>query len=142
MTPALPQHYVSVAGVVLDAAGRILLIRRRDNGEWQIPGGVLEPAESIPAGVLREIEEETGVLVRVGDLTGVYKNVARGVVSLVYRCEPVGGATRVSDESSAVEWMSVDEARARITEVFRVRVDDALSGGVATRLHDGVRMLD
>ena len=41
MTPALPQHYVSVAGVVLDAAGRILLIRRRDNGEWQIPGGVL-----------------------------------------------------------------------------------------------------
>ena len=36
----------------------------------------------------------------------------------------------------------VDEARARMTEVFRVRLDDALSGGVATRFHDGVRMLD
>ncbi|GAB90160.1 NUDIX hydrolase [Gordonia rhizosphera] len=135
----LPKHFVSVAGVVIDDYGRILVIKRRDDGTWQIPGGVLELDESIEDGVKREIEEESGIVVRVGRLSGVYKNLTRGVVSLVYLCEPIGGHGRLSEESCAVEWVRVDEARRRLDEMFWLRVADALSGQVRTRAHDGRR---
>ena len=86
--PNTPQHSVSVAGVVVNDDGEVLVIRRRDNGHWEPPGGVLELGETFEEGVRREVLEETGVLVRVDRLTGVYKNMKRGVVALVFRCTP------------------------------------------------------
>lgn len=45
-----PRHSVSVAGVVFDDSSRVLLIRRRDNDQWQAPGGVLELDETFEEG--------------------------------------------------------------------------------------------
>ena len=135
-------HSVSVAAVVTNDAGQILVIQRRDNGAWQIPGGVLELDESILAGVRREVEEETGLVVEPGRLTGVYKNIRRNVVALVFRAEVVGGTTQPTEESTAVEWWPPDRVAAEMAETFAVRVLDALdSGGVAVRLHDGAHLL-
>src|SRR4051812_18331614 len=92
-------HSVSVAGVVVDEAGRVLVIQRRDNGRWEPPGGILERDETFEQGVVREVAEETGVTVQVERLTGVYKNMARGIVALVYRCHPMGGIARATSES-------------------------------------------
>ena len=47
MTGEATYHSVSVAGVVIDENGRTLVIQRRDNGQWEPPGGVLERDESI-----------------------------------------------------------------------------------------------
>jgi 8-oxo-dGTP pyrophosphatase MutT (NUDIX family) len=133
---------VSVAAVVTDESGRILVIQRRDNGEWQIPGGVLELEESIPAGVAREVEEETGLLVEPERLTGVYKNIRVGVVALVFRSRLVGGMAAPTEESASVDWWTADEVTRRMSETFATRVLDALDGGdVAVRLHDGVNLL-
>ena len=85
------RHSVSVAAVVPDDQGRVLVIRRRDNGAWQLPGGVLELHETIEDGLRREVEEETGVKVEPVRLTGVYKNMKLGVVALVFLARPVGG---------------------------------------------------
>ena len=81
---------MSVAGVVVREDGRLLAIRRADNGTWELPGGVLELDETPEAGVRREVWEETGIHVEVDELTGVYKNTTRGIVALVFRCKPVG----------------------------------------------------
>ncbi|MEV4512988.1 NUDIX domain-containing protein [Dactylosporangium sp. NPDC049525] len=54
-----PLHSVSVAAVVTDDGGRVLVIQRRDNGQWQIPDGILELAESVQTGVRRKVLEET-----------------------------------------------------------------------------------
>ena len=62
MIPA-PRHSVSVAAVVVDDTDRVLVIRRRDNGAWQLPGGVLELNETPEDGMRREVSEETGVMV-------------------------------------------------------------------------------
>jgi 8-oxo-dGTP diphosphatase len=78
------RHSVSVAAVVTNDDGRVLVVQRRDNGEWQIPGGVLELDESIHAGLQREVEEETGLIVEPERLTGIYKNLRLGVVALVF----------------------------------------------------------
>ncbi|POX41346.1 NUDIX hydrolase [Streptomyces sp. Ru73] len=137
-----PRHSVSVAGVVVREDGRILAIQRADNGTWEPPGGVLELDESPQAGTRREVQEETGLLVQVEQLTGVYKNMARGVVSLVFRCSPVGGSEQTSAESQAVSWLTPDEARERMNATFAIRVLDALSAdGPYVRTHDGQKLI-
>src|SRR3954464_15525199 len=102
-------HSVSVAGVVVDKAGRVLVIQRRDNGRWEPPGGILERDETFEEGVAREVAEETGVNVEVDRLTGVYKNMTRGIVALVYRCHAVAGTAHPTGESAAIDWITADE---------------------------------
>ena len=96
----LPKHSVSVSAVVSDDDGKVLVAQRRDNGKWQLPGGVLELDESIHQGVRREVLEETGVLVEPERLTGVYKDLTLGVVALVFRARVVHGEPRPTEESA------------------------------------------
>jgi 8-oxo-dGTP diphosphatase len=71
------RHSVSVAGVITDGHGRALLTRRRDNQQWEPPGGVLELGEGIHNGLRREVREETGLIVEPDTLSGVFKNMDR-----------------------------------------------------------------
>src|SRR5674476_280892 len=105
MTNEAPTHSVSVTGVVTDETEQVLVIQRRDNGHWEPPGGVLELGETFEQGVQREVLEETGVQVTVDRLTGVYKNMKRGIVALVYRCTIAAGNPRTSSETTSVRWV-------------------------------------
>ncbi|MET7664930.1 NUDIX hydrolase [Streptomyces sp. NPDC057681] len=137
-----PLHSVSVAGVVVREDGRLLTIRRADNGTWELPGGVLELDETPETGVRREVWEETGIDVEVDELTGVYKNTTRGIVALVFRCKPSGGTERTSEESTAVAWLTPEEVSERMSEVFAIRLLDALDdAGPHVRSHDGRQLL-
>ena len=141
--PDTPTHSVSVAGIVIDDAGHVLIIQRRDNGQWAPPGGVLELGESFEQGVRREITEETGVDVDVDRLTGVYKNMRLGVVALVFRCRPVAGHARTSEEAAEVRWADPAEVENLMAPAFAVRITDALTDAAAvTRVHDGIHVID
>jgi 8-oxo-dGTP diphosphatase len=137
-------HSVSVAAAVVNDDGRLLAIQRRDNGRWELPGGVLEHGETIHEGLVREVVEETGVVVEPEALTGVYHNLPRGIVALVFRCQPVSGSPGPTDESAEVAWLTVDQIKARMTEAFAVRLLDAVDGSQrpAVRVHDGTHLLD
>lgn len=138
----MPLHSVSVAGVVVRDDGRVLVIRRADNGAWEAPGGVLELDEEPSAGACREVWEETGVKVEALRLTGVYKNMTRGVVALVFCCRPIGGGERTSDESTEVRWFTRAQVRRNMSEAYAIRVLDALDAvDVPVRIHDGRRLL-
>lgn len=143
-TFGLPRHSVSVAGVVVDDQGRALLIQRRDNGRWEAPGGVLEQDEDIVTGLRREVREETGLEVTPIALTGVYKNMPRGIVALVFRCKAEAGTLRETDESTAFRWVTADEVVDLANEAFAIRVKDALAthDTVPIRQHDGIHILD
>ncbi|KJS57893.1 NUDIX hydrolase [Streptomyces rubellomurinus] len=123
--------------------GRVLAIRRADNGTWEPPGGVLELDEAIEDGVRREVYEETGIKVSVERLTGVYKNVSRGIVALVFRCRSESEVVRLSEESVEVAWLTPAEVSERMAEVYAVRVLDALRDdtGPSVRTHDGRHLL-
>jgi 8-oxo-dGTP diphosphatase len=138
-----PRHSVSVAGVITDDHGRALLIQRADNHRWEPPGGVLELGEAILDGVRREVREETGLDVEPIALTGVYKNMNRGIVALVFRCKVTGGDLTTTGEVSAFCWVTAPEVPDLAEEAYAVRVMDALSNDhtPAVRHHDGVNLL-
>src|SRR3954468_5451845 len=136
----LPKHSVSVAGIVVDDQDRVLVIRRRDNGHWEPPGGVLELNETFEEGVRREILEETGITVHVDRLTGVYKNMTRAIVALVFRCTPATGQPVATPEATQVQWMSLDEVKTSMTPAYYVRVADAFESNAQTKSHDGVNL--
>jgi 8-oxo-dGTP diphosphatase len=137
-----PRHSVSVAAAIVDDDGRFLAIRRADNGRWEPPGGVLELDESIEAGLIREVAEETGLTVEPIALTGVYKNMRRGIVALVFRCkiarqdgQPPPG------EVDEIAWLAPDQL-SRMSEAYRIRLLDALDPGTPhVRAHDGTQLV-
>ena len=137
------RHSVSVAGVVIDEDDRALVIRRRDNAHWEPPGGILERDETITEGLIREVREETGLLVEPIALTGVYKNLSRGIVALVFRCRAVGGILTENAEVTEFRWVRESDVKAIMSEAYAVRVLDAYrsSGAPFVRDHDGVRLI-
>jgi 8-oxo-dGTP diphosphatase len=114
--PARP--VLSVAAVVVDA-GRVVLVRRGkapDAGQWSIPGGAIALGEPIAAALQREVREETGLEIVVGDFLEVYERIERDeagavrfhFVVLDYRCTIAGGMLRAGDD--AVDAVFADPA--------------------------------
>lgn len=138
-----PRHSVSISGVITDDHGRALLIQRRDNHHWEPPGGVLELGETIHDGLRREIREETGLDVEPVALTGVYKNMTRAIIALVFRCKITGGDLATTDEVAAFRWATGADIAELADEAYAVRVLDALNGAqpAAVRHHDGVHLI-
>ncbi|MFC1434114.1 NUDIX hydrolase [Streptacidiphilus sp. N1-3] len=135
---------MSVAGVVVDDRGHALLVQRRDNGHWEPPGGVLEPDETIPDALMREVLEETGIKIALpATLTGVYKNMTGLIVSLVFRCEAIDGNLTTGDETRALRWATRDEVADLADEAYAIRVLDALdaTSPPAVRAHDGIKLI-
>lgn len=137
-------HSVSVAGVIIDDRGRALLIQRRDNGHWEPPGGIVEPGETIPGALAREVLEETGITIAPpATLTGVYKNMTGLIIALVFRCDALNGTATTGSETKAVRWVSRDEVTDLADEAYAVRVLDAMDAASppAIRAHDGVKLV-
>jgi 8-oxo-dGTP diphosphatase len=110
---------VGVGGVVI-ADGRTLLVRRGSaplEGQWSIPGGMLELGELIVEGVRRELAEETGIEVRVLELIEVFERVIPGedgrtryhFVILDYLCDMVGGQAQAASDVTDVAWAREQE---------------------------------
>ncbi|MCL2092523.1 MAG: NUDIX hydrolase [Micrococcales bacterium] len=136
-------YSASVAGAVIDG-DRVLLIQRRDNGRWEPPGGILEHGETIEDGLRREIYEETGLQVEPGPLTGIYHNMPRHIIAMVFRCDPVSGKLTTNNEVAQFCWATAGEVRALATEAYAIRLLDAFqwrASAPAVRAHDGTNLL-
>lgn len=138
------RHSVSVAAAIIDSSQRVLVIRRRDNGKWEPPGGVLEIDETIHEGLVREVMEETGLKVQPTVLTGVYKNMTRAIVALVFECQILEGVPRSTSETAEIRWMSAEELHTYLDSAYAYRLLDALSerSEPAVRTHDGVNLIE
>ncbi len=120
----------------------MLAIRRRDNGKWEPPGGTLEPNETLLDGLRREVHEETGLAIVPGPLTGVYKNMERGIVALVFRCDRPNAEPRTSDEVAETRWMTSEEVEAELDPAYACRLLDAFEIKTPSiRSHDGVELV-
>lgn len=71
---------VLVYAVVRDANGRVLLVRRTDDGNWELPGGRVQVGETTATTVVREVAEESGITIAVTGVSGIYSDPAHIVV--------------------------------------------------------------
>ena len=109
---------VGVGAVVVDQ-GRVLLVRRGTEplkGEWSLPGGLLELGESLQAGVVREVQEETGLTVEPLELVELLDRIHRvgarvryHYVIADYLCRVLGGALKAASDADAVRWVDRSE---------------------------------
>ena len=116
-----PNSLVPAAGVLaVDDAGRVLLQRRRDTGQWAIPMGKQEFGETVSQCAVRETEEETGIRVEVTGLLGVYSDPGHVVLytsdgetrqeyEVILLGRPLSGEPSANDEASAAGWFTVAE---------------------------------
>ncbi len=135
--PAANSLVVAVAAVVLDDAGRVLLIQRTDNDLWAIPGGAQDVGETTTAAAVREVREETGLDVEVTGLVGIYSDPrhviayddgeVRQEFSICLRARPLGGQRTPSRESQRVHWLEPDRLdEPTIHRSVRLRIDHGL----------------
>jgi 8-oxo-dGTP pyrophosphatase MutT (NUDIX family) len=116
-----PNSLVPAAGVLaVDQAGRLLLQRRRDTGQWAIPMGKQELGETVTQCAVRETEEETGIKTEVTGLLGIYSDPGHVVYydsdgetrqeyEIILLGRPLYGKPAVNDEASDVGWFTVAE---------------------------------
>ena len=100
---------------------KVLITRRADNGRWCLPGGRMEPGESVPEACAREVKEESGLDVQVGRLIGVYSNphwiityvdgISYQSVVLSLAAKPIGGKLTTSEETTECGYFSRDEMK-------------------------------
>lgn len=115
------------------------MTRRADSGRWCLPGGHMEPGESVVEACIRECREETGLDVRVVRLIGVHGSPHRvieyapdnrqQIVALTFEVEPTGGAPSLSDETTEIGYFTPDQLAAMdVHEHHRERIADAFAG--------------
>ena len=115
--PELP--LVGVGAIIIEA-DRVLLVKRAHppiQGQWSIPGGVLEVGEMVREAAVREAREETGLVVEPGELLGVYDRILRDAerrvqyhyVLIDFLCRAVGGELLAASDAADVRWFRREE---------------------------------
>lgn len=110
--------------------GAVLLAERRTLRGWELPGGNAKPGEAPEEAIRREVLEETGIPVRVGERVGCYRR--SGILAheaWVYLCAAEGGELRASWETPRVAFFATGQLPATLFPWFRLPLEDALRGG-------------
>jgi 8-oxo-dGTP pyrophosphatase MutT (NUDIX family) len=135
-----PNSLVPACGVLaINDSGEILMQRRRDTGQWALPMGKMELGETPSQCAVRETHEETGVLVEIIGLVGIYSDPAHivaytdGEVRQEYEvtllARPVSGSPAANDEASDVRWVAPDGLDGLdIHPTMRRQIDNYLAG--------------
>jgi len=110
-----PVHIVSVGGFVENTLGQVLLIESPRYDDWEFPGGQVDEGETLTDALEREVLEETGIIIKVRSLVGIYSNTRKpSIVNIDFICEYVSGNPATSEESLRVEWVDRDKVLTRI----------------------------
>jgi ADP-ribose pyrophosphatase YjhB (NUDIX family) len=136
--------------VLVEQNGKILLVRESAapfRGKWSLPGGRLQPGESIRRTAERELLEETGILPELTGLLYIDQLVgteAGGRIRFVFLGKPAGGELKKTEDehSMCADWFAYEDIR-RLDQrsPFLQRVVDVFHGGPAAMPIGGVHIL-
>jgi ADP-ribose pyrophosphatase YjhB (NUDIX family) len=124
----------AASAAVSNEHNEILMQRRADNNLWALPGGTMDPGESIGQTAVREVREETGLDVEINGIVGIYSDPrhiieysdgeVRQQFNICFSARLLGGTLRASDESTEVAWItpqSLEELPIHDTTRLRLR---------------------
>jgi 8-oxo-dGTP diphosphatase len=119
--------------IIFNSEAHILLLKRTyGNKGWSLPGGSVEPGETIHQALFRECREELGIEVQNAVLTGFYYHSVINTQAAIFRCSiPIDAEITLSSEHSEYKWMHISD----LSESQRIRALDALEfqGQIASR---------
>ena len=115
-----PEFPLIGVGSIIIEDDRVALVKRAHppiQGQWSIPGGVLEVGELVREAAIREAREETGLIVEPGELLGVFDRVLRDAekrvqyhyVLIDFLCRRVGGEFLAASDAAEVRWFTREE---------------------------------
>lgn len=115
--------------------GKLLMLKRKDNKKWTVPGGTLELNESLNNCMIREINEETGLDVEIVDIIGTYTDPeivieysdgeVRREFTILYYCKEKGGSVLLDEESEEFIWVPLDKLEdLNCAESQKIRLKD------------------
>jgi ADP-ribose pyrophosphatase YjhB (NUDIX family) len=124
MTREYPDRPLIGVGSIIIENDKVVLVKRAHppiQGQWSIPGGVLEVGELVREAASREAQEETGLIVEPGELLGVFDRVLRDpdnrvqyhYVLIDFLCRRIGGELLAASDASEVRWFT----RAELTSL-------------------------
>ena len=110
---------VGVGSIIIEN-DRVVLVKRAHppiQGQWSIPGGVLEVGEMVCEAAIREAHEETGLIVEPGELLGVFDRILRDAdkrvqyhyVLIDFLCRRIGGELIAASDAAEVRWFTREE---------------------------------
>jgi len=126
---------------VRDITGRLLLVRRCDTGDWELPGGHVDPGESAAEAAVRETAEESGITVQVTGLAGIYADpghviagpragLVRQPFAVCFHARPLSGSPGGDQvEASGPVVTTGDIPALPIRPAMRLRIGHALTPG-------------
>lgn len=127
------KYRLSSHAVILNAQQQVLLLKATYGAKsWGLPGGCLDPGETIHQALVRECREELGCEIVVNHLTGVYFHQAYHSHAFIFSCQLLEGQSiQLSDEHSEFAYQSIDQ----LSSVQRLRIMDcmAFNGEVKSR---------
>jgi len=119
MRREFPDSPLLGVGAVIVDRGRVLLVRRGNEpmkGHWTLPGGLLELGERLMDGVVREVQEETGLLVECLELIELIDRIHREGTRVQYHyviadylCRVTGGDLKAASDADVVRWVEREE---------------------------------
>lgn len=133
---------LGAASVILDDAGRVLLVKHGYGARnWELPGGACEPGESAEEGACREAREEAGVRISIGRLVGVYWEPASGMHHFAFRAS-TSESPYAADPHEITElgWFGAGVLPRPMSDFTLLRITDALSGDPARLRRIGPRV--
>ena len=127
----------AAAVALFDLGGNILLLRRKDNDKWTMPGGTLDFGESLTHCAVREVREETGLQIRITGLIGTYTDPyiliaysdgeVRQEFTFVYSAQIESGDLQIDNESKEAAWVPLSSAvELPLAESQRRRLKDVI----------------
>ena len=120
-----PRCVTVVVLVFIRQDDAILLVKQNYGQQyWSLPGGKMEPGESIDEAAIREVKEETGLDVRLRRVAGLYSKPGEGGLAVCFEGEVVGGTLKADHEIIECCYFPYDRIPEAIREHLRQRIED------------------
>jgi len=119
----------SVLAIIPNNKGQVLFVRQKTGplkGWWLLPGGHVRFGETVRDAIVREVQEETGLLVKVSKLLGVFDVIDREqdyhFIHVVFLCESTGGKLKAGSDALEAKWLNpntLDNPQADLRRILK-----------------------
>lgn len=114
-------------GIIINKRNEVLLVKRRREKVWVIPGGHVDQGETIEQAALRELHEETGILGKIISKVGEYESpILVNGKTVLFLCETLGGKFKINGEVSEIKYWNLNELPLTLVPWHHERIRDAL----------------